>query len=73
MGTVQATCLPARKAARLCGAWSWIGELMWTASISGSRITSSKLVYRLAIPQRGPASSRSVFDRRQIATTSAPG
>ena len=44
IGTVQATCLPAFKAAMDCGAWSAIGELMWTASMAGSFSSSSKLV-----------------------------
>jgi len=37
IGTVQATCLPALRALIDCSAWSGIGVLMWTASISGSR------------------------------------
>lgn len=36
IGTVQATCLPASRAAIVIEAWSGIGELMCTASISGS-------------------------------------
>ena len=41
IGTVQATCLPAFSAAMLCGPWSGIGLLMWTASMSGSLSSSS--------------------------------
>ena len=41
IGTVQATCLPAFSAARDCGAWSGMGELMWTASTLGSLSNSS--------------------------------
>jgi hypothetical protein len=40
-GTVLATCLPAFNAAIACGAWSAIGELMWTASTFGSLSRSS--------------------------------
>ena len=40
-GTVLATCLPARSAAMACGAWSAMGELMWTASTMGSASSAS--------------------------------
>ena len=40
-GTVLATCLPALRAAMLCGAWSPIGLLMCTASTLGSFSSSS--------------------------------
>jgi hypothetical protein len=44
IGTVEATCLPAFKAAIDWGAWSAMGELMWTASTLGSLISSLKSV-----------------------------
>ena len=40
IGTVQATCLPAFSASSVIHAWSGIGELMWTASMSGSLSSS---------------------------------
>jgi hypothetical protein len=42
IGTVHITCLPASRAAIVIGqAWSGIGELMWTASMSLSLRTSA--------------------------------
>ena len=42
IGTVHMTCLPAFRAAIVCGAWSGIGLLMWTKSTFGSASTSLK-------------------------------
>src|SRR5262249_17710542 len=73
IGTVQATCLPAFSAARLCGAWSGIGELMWTASTFESRSSSLKSVYRFLMPNFSPQASSSALLRRQMAYISALG
>jgi len=44
IGTVQATCLPALRAAMDWRPWSGMGVLMWTASKSGSLSIASKSV-----------------------------
>jgi hypothetical protein len=73
IGTVQATCLPASSAAIVWRAWSGIGELMCTTSMSGSRSSAAKSVNRLPMPNASPIASSLPFVRWQIAAICASG
>jgi len=73
IGTVQATCLPALRAARDIQAWSGIGELMCTASTFGSRISALKSSYRFSTPKASPMASSLARVRWQMAYILACG